>query len=224
MREASPSPTFPAPASHPPRALNFSAGGLSFADTPSLHAASARVIWDPTQFSHLTCLMALEAGSAPGAALFRLSDLAIRRLTVRHAGMQIALMTQSELALQLNVHGAELAAPVHLFGDVLSAPAMRSERAVVLAAINDLQASGRFRTRRFPAEPRGARLHMILQALDGSLAGASRRDIAMEIFGPDRVAEAWRDPRSHLRDAVRRAISRGRMLMMGGYRQFVSSV
>lgn len=188
-----------------------------------MNDASARVIWDPVQFPHLTRLMALEAGSVPGAAVFKASDLGVRRVTVHHAGMQIVLMTQSELALQLNVHGADLAAPVHLFADVVSAPPMRSERAVVLATINDLQDSGRFPSGRFPPEPRGARLRMILQALDGSLAGASHRDIAIEVFGPDRVADGWRDPRSHLRDSVRRAISRGRMLMMGGYRQFVSS-
>lgn len=222
MRRASPSPTFPAPASRTSHAPNFSSGGRFFADTPSLNGASARVIWDPVQFPHLTRLVALEAGSVPGAALFRVSDLAVGLLTVHHAGMQIVLMTQSELALQLNVHGADFAAPVHLFADVVSAPPMRSERALVVAAINDLQTSGRFRSGRLPAEPRGARLRMILQALDGSLAGASHRDIAMEIFGPERVAETWRDPRSHLRDSVRRAISRGRMLMTGGYRQFVS--
>lgn len=222
MRRASPS-MLSASASRQSHAPNFSAGGCSFADTPTANSASARVIWDPVQFPHLTRLMALEAGSVPGAALFRFSDLAVEHLTIRHAGMQILLLTQSELALQLNVHGADLASRVHLFADSVLAPPMRSERALVLGAINELHTSGRFRSGRFPAEPRGARLRMILQALDGSLAGASHRDIAMEVFGPDRVAEAWRDPRSHLRDSVRRAISRGRMLMMGGYRQFVSS-
>lgn len=187
-----------------------------------MNGASARVIWDPVQFPHLMRLVALEAGSVPGAGLFKPSDQSVTRLSIRHAGMQVILMTEAGLSLQLNVHGADLAAPVHLFADAVSPRTMRSEQTVVLAAINDLQALGRFRSG-FPAEPRSARLRMILQALDGSLAGASHRDIAMEIFGPDRVAEGWRDPRSHLRDAIRRAISRGRMLMMGGYRQFVSS-
>ena len=188
-----------------------------------MHSLSARVIWDPLQFPQLTRLMALEAGSVPGAPLFRLSDLAVERLILRHAGLQILLMIQPEGALQLNVHGADLSSPVHLLADVVSAPPARSERSPVLAAINDLHTWGLFRSERFPAEPRGARLRMILQALDGSLACASHRDIAVEIFGSDRVAETWRDPRCHLRDAVRRAISRGRMLMMDGYRQFVSS-
>lgn len=222
MDQARPSPALPAPTSHPSHAPSCSDGGFFFAEAPSQGGAAARVVWDPMQFPQLTGLMALEVGRVPGAGIFTMSGLSVERLIVRHAGFQIALLTQSRLALQLNVHGADLAAPVHLFADVAS-PA-RSERALVLAAINDLQTCGRFRSASFPAEPRGARLRKVLQALDGSLAGASQRDIAMEIFGPHRVAEAWRDPRSHLRDAVRRAISRGRMLMMGGYRQFVSCV
>jgi len=188
-----------------------------------MNGASARVIWDPIQFPQLTRLVALEAGSVPGATLFSASDLAVATLAVHHAGMQVLLMTESELSLQLNVHGASLVAPVHLFADVVSMPPKRSERAATLAALNDLHTSGGFRSGRFQSEPRGARLCMVLQALDGSLAGASHRDIATEIFGADRVTETWRDPRSHLRDAVRRAISRGRMLMTAGYRQFVSS-
>lgn len=224
MHRVPPSRGLSAPACRLSHAPACSIGGRFFADTPSLNGASARVIWDPLQFPHSTHLMAVEAGSVPGAGLFRLADLPIERLVVHHAGMQIILIIQSELTLQLNVQGADLAAPVHLFADVLPTPPMRSEQALVLAALNDLQTSGRFRSGRFPVEPRGARLRLVLQALDGSLAGASHRDIAIAIFGPDRVADSWRDPRSHLRDSVRRAISRGRMLMTGGYRQFVSSV
>jgi len=223
MRRSSHLPISPALASRLSRAANFADGGCFFADPPAMSGASARVIWDPIQFTQLTRLVALEAGSVPGATLFRASDMAVASLTVHHAGMQILLMTKSELSLQLNIHGASLAAPVHLFADVVSMPPKRSERAATLAALNDLHMSGGFRSGRFPPEPRGARLRMILQALDGSLAGVSHRDIATEIFGSDRVAEAWRDPRSHLRDAIRRAVSRGRMLMLGGYRQFVSS-
>jgi hypothetical protein len=40
-------------------------------------------------------------------------------IIAHHASMQIVLMTQSELALQLNVHGADLAGPVHLSSSTL---------------------------------------------------------------------------------------------------------
>ncbi|WP_258599038.1 DUF2285 domain-containing protein [Mesorhizobium sp. AR07] len=60
----------------------------------------------------------------------------------------------------------------------------------------------------------------MLQALDGSLAGASQ-EIAIALFGRRRVEEDWSHPGSHLRDQVRRAVQRGRYLMGGGYRQFL---
>lgn len=63
---------------------------------------------------------------------------------------------------------------------------------------------------------------MVLQALDGWLAGAPYRDIAVALFGEARVEADWTDPRRHLRDRVRRAVRRGRALMGGGYRTFLS--
>lgn len=68
----------------------------------------------------------------------------------------------------------------------------------------------------FP-HPRGRRLVSVLQALDGWLAGAPHREIAIALFGEYRVKRDWSDPRNHLRDQIRRAIARGRSLMAGGY-------
>jgi hypothetical protein len=72
----------------------------------------------------------------------------------------------------------------------------------------------------FP-HPRGRRLAYVLQALDGSLAGAPHREKAIAMFGERRVRHDWSDPRNHLRDQVRRAIARGRALMSGGYLQLL---
>jgi hypothetical protein len=58
---------------------------------------------------------------------------------------------------------------------------------------------------------------MILQALDGSLAGKSQREIAEVLVGPERAEADWRHPGQHLRDRVRRAVRRGQTLMNGGY-------
>ncbi|WP_342586884.1 DUF2285 domain-containing protein [Mesorhizobium sophorae] len=55
----------------------------------------------------------------------------------------------------------------------------------------------------------------------GSLAGASHREIAEALIGKGRVHADWNDPRDHLRDRIRRAVSRGRALMNGGYRDFL---
>ncbi|WP_375782190.1 DUF2285 domain-containing protein [Nitrobacter winogradskyi] len=59
-----------------------------------------------------------------------------------------------------------------------------------------------------------------LQALDGHLAGASERDIAIAIFGTHMVTEKWHGD-SELRARVRYLIRRSRTMMNGGYRSLL---
>ncbi|MGB3045806.1 MAG: DUF2285 domain-containing protein [Xanthobacteraceae bacterium] len=59
-----------------------------------------------------------------------------------------------------------------------------------------------------------------LQALDGHLAGASERDIAIAIFGTQMVMEKWHGD-SELRARVRYLIRRGRTGMSSGYRSLL---
>jgi hypothetical protein len=64
---------------------------------------------------------------------------------------------------------------------------------------------------------RTAILHCrMLQALDGTLAGASQREVAEVLFGCAAVAHQWYDD-GDLRAQVRRVIRRGKVLMRGGY-------
>ena len=68
---------------------------------------------------------------------------------------------------------------------------------------------------------RAAMLHMrTLQALDGTLAGASQRGVAEVLFGISAVAERWYDD-GDLRAQVRRLIRRGQTLMGGGYHRLL---
>ena len=68
---------------------------------------------------------------------------------------------------------------------------------------------------------RAAMLHMrTLQALDGTLAGASQRGVAEVLFGITTVAERWYED-SDLRAQVRRLIRRGHTLMGGEYRRLL---
>jgi len=107
---------------------------------------------------------------------------------------------------------------VYLLTEALVEPRLRPARLAALQAFNDLSALGRIPPPRLPDADSRRRLRLVLQALDGWLAGAPQRDIAAALFGPARVEADWRDPRDHLRDRVRRAIRRGRGLMEGGYR------
>nr|WP_282595233.1 DUF2285 domain-containing protein [Mesorhizobium mediterraneum] len=90
-----------------------------------------------------------------------------------------------------------------------------------LECLNILCAQSELPARLFPPERRGARLTFVLRVLDGSLAGASHREIAEALIGQQRVHSDWNDPRDHLRDRIRRAVSRGRALMNGGYLDFL---
>ena len=57
-----------------------------------------------------------------------------------------------------------------------------------------------------------------LRAYDGWEQGASDREIALALFGRDRVADAWRDRDNSLRSAVRRLIAGARRNVIGDYK------
>ncbi|CDX12640.1 conserved hypothetical protein [Mesorhizobium plurifarium] len=136
-------------------------------------------------------------------------------------GRRDILFTDGLRNLQLAVVGANLLKPARLTANVLWPPAEVKQRLAGLECLNALRSTGRLPPRFFPAEPRGARLRWVLRALDGSLAGASHREIGISLFGKARVDQDWADPGDHLRDIVRRAIKRGRSLMNAGYRRFL---
>lgn len=69
-----------------------------------------------------------------------------------------------------------------------------------------------------PRSRRTARWVRMIQALDGLRAGASQRDLAVALFGADRVAAEWRGLSDHLRLKVRRLVREARRLAGGGYR------
>ncbi|TGT57804.1 DUF2285 domain-containing protein [Mesorhizobium sp. M00.F.Ca.ET.170.01.1.1] len=136
-------------------------------------------------------------------------------------GQENILFTDGFRHLQLAASGATLLQPVRLTANVLWPSAEIKQRLGGLECLNALRMTGRLPPRFFPPEPRRARLQRVLRALDGSIAGASHREIAAALFGKARVVQDWADPGDHLRDIVRRAIKRGRSLMNGGYRQFL---
>jgi hypothetical protein len=92
---------------------------------------------------------------------------------------------------------------------------MEAELAVLVASNDNPTAMSSDRPNR------SSLLHMrALQALDGTLAGASQRDVAEMLFGADSVAGRWHAD-SDLRAQVRRLIRRGQCLMQGDYRHLL---
>jgi hypothetical protein len=161
------------------------------------------------------------AAGAPPHVL-HLSRPPCRTLILQMPGpLQHVLVQDTGRCLQFAVEGADILGPARLVTDTLVEEGRLRAHLGALGCLNDFYRSGRLLKRHFPPEPRGERLTLVLQALDGWRAGASHREIAEGLFGRARVEADWGDPGDHLRDRTRRAVRRGRVLMEGGYRQFL---
>ena len=128
------------------------------------------------------------------------------------------LFKDSGQFLQMFVQGAGLAEPVHLLTEAIQSRNMLKHQLHVFERFNVLFAGGTPRRKQLLPGLPSKRLCITLRVLDGRLAGASYRDIAVAFFGHDRVNEDWNSPGDHLKNRIRRAAQRGVALMQGGYR------
>jgi hypothetical protein len=136
-------------------------------------------------------------------------------------GSQQLLFRQGSRSLQLDVHGAPVTEPVAFLIDTAVPQDRPDAQLNLLKAFRELRVQGNLPKECPAPHPYAKRAASVLIALDGYLAGASHRDIALAMFGEARVERDWTDPGEHLRDAVRRAVARGVALMEGGYRMFL---
>ena len=164
-------------------------------------------------------LRAFSAGAVPNSPVYRILEHPSLCRTVQAVnGDQHLLFRDSGQFLEVFVQGAELAEPVHLLSEVIQSPSILKHQLHVCERFNVLFAGGTLKRKQtLPGLP-AQRLSIALRVLDGRLAGASYRDIAVALFGPDRVNEDWNAPGDHLRNRIRRSAQRGDSLMQGGYR------
>jgi hypothetical protein len=178
------------------------------------------VFWEPAWCSSVIEAVALPAKFSAKDKQFRLGDLPGRVSLLRRRGVQHVLLQADDCTIQLAVSGESILKPVRLLTDlVVEKQALRAPLDAI-GRFNALCAGDVCQQARSVA-PSAIRLRMVLQALDGYLAGASQREMATALFGSARVKRDWRDPRGHLRDVVRRAIRRARDLMEGEYRSLL---
>ena len=60
-----------------------------------------------------------------------------------------------------------------------------------------------------------------LVALDGHHVGATYRDTAAVIYGPDRANAAWASASTAMKERMRRALARGEEYRDGAYKEFL---
>lgn len=95
------------------------------------------------------------------------------------------------------------------------------DRLVPLRRLAGLCRTGRFLPALFPVERRVERLIDLLRVQDALTAGASQRDIALSLFGVERISSDWRAVSDSLRSRVRRLVRDARQMARGGYRDLL---
>ena len=193
----------------------------AFAD-PQRDARDADVFWRPAICSSVLPTIVLSQPHQSLATLIPLKGLAchvtILAETNRHHHI---LFSQAGRELQLDLRG--VIDPSAASIAIVAMPRLErlSPQIRALRSLADLARNRCLRAALYPPAARAARFVRVLQALDGWLAGATQREIAVALFGGHRVGQDWPDPRQSLRDQTRRAIARGKAFMAGDYLQLI---
>lgn len=186
-------------------------------EDPSLDARHAIPAWTDGVCDDI---LPLRTGAAPQDAIRAAIDvdrLRCQMTTIEEdAGTTHVLFAERGRQLHLAVE-VDSTAGAALMTPALAPMPLAVKRTQALRRLSDLAEHGELREHLYPAESRAPRFARILQALDGALAGARHRDIAVSLFGERRVAQDWALPDNHLRDHVRRAVAQGRSMMADGF-------
>jgi hypothetical protein len=92
---------------------------------------------------------------------------------------------------------------------------------LTLRRLAGLWRSGHMPAELFPRDRRAPRWIAFLRTIDALRAGAAQRDIAVALFGADRVRHEWRGSSDYLRLRVQRLVRSSEAMVRGGYLQLV---
>jgi hypothetical protein len=186
-------------------------------ENPCLDARYVVPAWDSGVCEEV---LPVKTGMTPQEAVRSVMDVDhLRcRMTVidEREGHTHVVFAERGRQLHLDVEVQE-AAGAGLLTPAVAPASIANKRVLALRRLSDLVEHGALREHLYPAESRAPRFARVLQALDGALAGARHRDIAISLFGDRRVSQDWSSPDNHLRDHVRRAVAQGRTMMTDGF-------
>lgn len=198
-------------------AVEESNWGLAFSEDPRLDARQAHPVWG--------------LGQRPTVQLIPHADPNAQRFDLWSIPGRKSMIQQGQHLWLQGTYGQELVGLTlssemrngEPFAYALPAGAdPKQYRFTLETALGLLQGKRANTATALSRPPRSATIKMrALQVLDGTLAGAMQRDIAVALFGYERVAEQW-SPDSELRAQVRYLAQRGRELMEGGYRELLA--
>lgn len=193
--------------------------GLRLLEDPARDARDAHPDWFPDPASVVQVYP--DADPTADALLFQLWRFPGRK-HLMHDGKRLLLTTQLvNCMLRMAISPALEDGMAYAYA-VRAGCQLRERWRAIEAELAMFDASKVHRTAIATGRPgRTSMLHMrTLQALDGTLAGASQRGVAKVLFGIAAVTEHWYED-SDLRAQVRRLIRRGQTLTGGGYRRLL---
>jgi hypothetical protein len=188
--------------------------------SPEASAFDAAIAWNAERVPTVLKAIAVPPRCAFGATILDLESLSVEKTLIVDGNGQSLILRNGARSFQLDVKGTSLTEIAVLFVDTALVTGNPAAQLRAFACLRDLRATGELLAGHFQPKRRAQRLAVVLQALDGYLAGASRRDIAVALLGRERVDRDWNDPGQQLRDYVRRAIASGIALMERGYQDF----
>lgn len=192
------------------------AGGLRFPVRPGLSCVDTPVYWLPSRETGSLVLDALPSVLPAEGNLVDLLRAADTRVNADGTWFRCDIGDGRSLHL-LRLAGVEEYGPLAIVIPLDADGLDRIEAATRLLCF--LMRRSVPPDRRLTERQRQRARHM-LQAIDGRMSGASYREIASAIYGPDRVgADAWKT--SPLRDAVMGFVRDARAMIGGGYRRLL---
>jgi hypothetical protein len=187
----------------------------AFAD-PDQTAIDARHVWLPE--AHKTTLLGLARRSDGPSSIFFPALPSLEHLLVEANGRQNVVLRANRTSLQFPVEGDDLAAGpvtmsflVHGFGSL-------SRASDELTALRRIVSETAQTATSLSWTPGAQKLRDAFVTLDGRVAQASYREIAVVLYGHDHVERNWE---TGLKERMRRHLKRGLDLTQGRYRELL---
>jgi hypothetical protein len=194
--------------------------GLRYFEDPMLDARDATAYWLPEWCPAVLPVSARPLRPDERAGLDSKTLACQTRLRPRAGGADVLFVSEGRL-LQVELSGSESLENVALSVPVVPMPEQSSARVLAIRRFVNLVTSESLQPMLYAPERRAPRLSKVLLALDCWIGNQTYRDIAVHLFGKQRVANEWNNAGDHMRDQVRRAVYYGRNLLEGGYKQFL---
>lgn len=195
--------------------------GSTFFEAPETGSPSARLLWHARLASGVLEVKANPTSySDPGG--FDLADFEPFAVVAKgSSGIEHVALSDGCRRIRIDVVSGTLLEGSVLLKHELSGLAELSPKILALRRLIALTKTRRFGVSLFPIAPQTARIVTALQVFDGLSAGASQHDIAVALYGEERVATEWNGKSDSMRSRVRRLVRLAQRMAAGDWMQLL---